>query len=177
MKYEIMAIIANDLSEKDASKQAQDSVIKRIKELKGTTSFEDFWGARGFAYQIKKQTWGYYFLAQFEFDGTNLMELRRELNLDTKVVRFLISKVHKNAPAPRKYAEMQKEWEAFDKEKKVTEAEAKAPTSKPARPAVAKVAPAAPKIVEPKEEPKKVANKDEVDKKLDEILEDSSLDL
>ena len=164
-KYEIMAIIANSVKESDAENVAKTSTVKRISDLGGNSTFEDFWGARGFAYIIKKEKWGFYFVAQFELDGQKLTELKKDLNLDKNVVRFLITKVGKNDPAPRKYADMQKEAAALAKEN--TEEAAPKSTEKPT-----------PK----KETPKPVekapeVKKDAVDKKLDAVLEDASADL
>ncbi len=178
-KYEIMAIIDNSLDEKAAEKQAQDSLVKRIKALKGEVTFEDFWGARGFAYIIKKQTWGYYVVLQFTLSPAALQELKKELNIDKHIVRFLVTKVDKKAPVPRKYADVKKEWEALEKERKIAEID-----QKPKR----KISTASKPSVEKNDEEvkssekkstKKVATpkKDDLDKKLDKILEDSSIDL
>ncbi len=188
-KYEVMAIITNSLDEKAAEQQATDSVTKKIKELGGTITFEDFWGARGFAYMINKEKWGYYFVAQFEMDGDKVLELKKDWNIDGKMVRFLLTKVSPKSAAPRKYEELKKEWDSLEKEDTI---ESKlsgmdAPKKKMAKPEVKKSVVVEPKKEEVKEEPKVAAKvketpapapkKDLVDKKLDEILEDSSLDL
>ena len=187
-KYEVMAIITNSLDEKAAQQQTTDSVTKKIKELGGTITFEDFWGARGFAYMINKEKWGYYFVAQFEMDGDKVLELKKDWNIDGKMVRFLLTKVDPKSAAPRKYEEMKKEWDSLEKEDTI---ESKlsgmdAPKKKAAKPEVKKefVEPKKeavkeePKVAEKvKETPAPAPKKDLVDKKLDEILEDSSLDL
>ena len=181
-KYEIMAIIANSLDEKAAAKHAQDGIVAKIKNLKGNVTFEDFWGSRGFAYRIKKQTWGYYFVAQFELDHDKVAELRRELNLDTNIVRFLTTKVDAHAPAPRKYADMQAEYAAQTKKKGETEAPKAAPSKKEKLTTVK--AETETKVEESKKEDKPQAApakteepKDAVDKKLDDIIDASSADL
>ncbi len=74
-------------------------------------------GGSSFAYKIEKQTWGYYLVLQFEADGQKLAEFKRDLNLDKDVVRFLISKVDKNTPAPKTYEDMRKENEAMSRAK------------------------------------------------------------
>jgi len=200
-KYEVMAIITNSLDEKAAEQQATDSVTKKIKELGGTITFEDFWGARGFAYMINKEKWGYYFVAQFEMDGDKVLELKKDWNIDGKLVRFLLTKVDPKSAAPRKYEEMKKEWDSLEKEDTIENklSGMDAPKKKAVKPEVKK------EIIEPKEEsdsveispdkevkeaikkeptveavkekPAPAPKKDLVDKKLDEILEDSSLDL
>lgn len=157
-----MAIIVNSVDEKEAKKIADESLKKRITSFGGKTTFEDFWGAKGFAYKIDGEKWGYYTVYQFDIDGSKIKELERELNIDTKIVRFLISKVEKDMPKPVKYSDMKTKKEVV-KEEKTAEAE------KPAKKTET------PKKEEKKEEPK--VNKDEVDKKLDAILDDASIGL
>lgn len=161
-KYEIMAIVENSLDESAAKKLCQEHILGKIKKLGGSISFEDFWGERGFAYKINKQTWGYYFLAQFELDGTKLSEMERDLNLEKGLVRFLVSKVEKNAAEPRKYAEVKAEYEAQEKKKQDDKT-----------PKETKVAPKREKLTTIKEEAP-TPKKDEVDKKLDDIISQSS---
>jgi ribosomal protein S6 len=175
--YEILAIVDNSLDEKSALSQAKESIGKRISDLGGKLTFEDFWGARGFAYRIKKQTWGYYFCAQFELDSSVIQEFKKDLSIDGKIVRFLISKVDKNAPAPKTYTEMEKEWATTDKEKKLSEMDKKTKKTLPPSLPVKKESKEKKEKVSTTKESKPKVKKDVVDKKLDEILEDSSLDL
>ncbi len=164
-KYEIMAIVANDLKEADAEKYAADEISALVKKTGGTMTFEDFWGTRGFAYMINKQKWGYYFVGQFEIEPLKVIELKHEWNLAKKIVRFLITKVDPKSPEVTKYADVKKAVVAEEKEKKITETEAD--SKKSVKPKT--VSEPVKKEVEPK--------KDAIDKKLGEILEDSSLDL
>ncbi len=199
-KYEVLAIITNSLDSKKAADQAKISISDHIKELGGTITFEDFWGERGFAYKINAEKWGYYFLAQFELDKDKVSELKKDWNIDKKLVRFLITKVEAHMEKPRKYEELKKEWESTEKEREIAKM-GKISTKK-----VVQQSEEVKKIEEKKEEPvlkkevkkvtteEKVASiksevkakestaskeekKDIIDKKLDEILEDSSLDL
>ncbi len=178
-KYEVMAILSNALDEAQAKEETKNSIVNKIKELGGTITFEDFWGTRGFAYMIKGEKWGYYFVVQFEIDGTKINELKRDWNIDKNLTRFMITSVDPKAPAPRSQEEIKKEWDAMEKEKKISEAESpKKGTRRPAAPAKpAAPAPVAEKAPAPAKEAKPAPKKDDVDKKLDAILEDSSLDL
>lgn len=162
-KYEIMAIIENSMDSSAAENYAQESIVKRIsKEFKGNITFEDFWGERGFAYKIKKQTWGYYFVAQFEMEATQIEDLRHELNLDTKIVRFMISKVDTNSPEPKKYADMKAEYEALEKDKAPDKTIIKEnPHTKE-------------KLTTVKKENSTDVDKDALDKKLSEIIDEST---
>ena len=181
-KYEVMVIITNQLSDKDAETHAQTGVVEKIKSLGGTMTFEDFWGTRGFAYMINGEKWGYYFVGQFDIDPQAITEMKNDWNIDNQIVRFIITKVTKYAAAPRSHEEMKKEWEALEKESKISEAESpkKSAASAPAKAKTAAAAPAATKDEAPAAKPAEKAapeKKDAVDKKLDAILEDSSLDL
>ncbi len=191
-KYEVMAIFTNELKEAEVEKQIDTSIKKKIKSAGGNITFEDFWGARGFAYVIKKQKWGYYFVAQFEAEADKITELKSDWNLDNKILRFLISLVDPKAPAPKKYSELEATYKANDekaKKEEIKEEKKEAPSrkklstvteEKTETKASEKKETPAPKAVAKKEESKEkeaVAKKDDVDKKLDDIINDSSLDL
>jgi small subunit ribosomal protein S6 len=170
-KYEIMAIIANDLKEKDAEKYATEEICALVKNSEGTMTFEDFWGERGFAYKINKEKWGFYFVGQFEIEPAKIETLKREWNLSKKIVRFLITKVDSKSPAAKKYDDVRKENIAQDK-KKVIETESKVKKSvKKEKPNTQPISTEV--VLEKATKPKK----DAIDKKLGEILADSSLDL
>lgn len=172
-KYELMTIIQNGLDEKDAEKLVKTNIVGRIeKEFKGKVSFDDFWGARGFAYIIKKQKWGYYHVCQFEMDNTNASALRHELNLDGDVVRFLLIKVDPRAPEPKPYSELKSEYEAQEKKVADEKNEAKQPAAKvnkDKREKLSTIKSEAKPEVKTEEAPK-----DSVDKKLDAIVDESS---
>ncbi len=164
--YEIMVIVKNNLDKIQAEKFCNEAIVDRITKAGGKITFQDFWGERGFAYKIKQMTWGYYFVARFSINGAALMEIKRELNIESDLVRFLITSVNKKTCPPRKYADMKAEYESQEKalmdEKKVQE---KPKNSKPE------------KLTTIKEEPKPVAKKDALDKKLDDIVSESAQSL
>jgi len=174
-KYEIMTIVSNELKSDDAKKFIKETVITRLEKSKANITFDDFWGERGFAYIIKKQKWGFYHVAQFETSPLELEEIKNDLNLEAKIIRFMISSVDKKAPSPRKYSEIKAEAEAQSNKKEVVDEK---PITKGEKLTTVKTkekaAPVQEKIAKT---PAKEENKDAVDKKLDEILEDSSLNL
>ena len=169
-KYEIMVIIPNTQDAKTAEATYK-GLNKRLNaDFGATVTFEDFWGERGFAYRINKQTWGYYGVSQFDMEPAKATELRHELNLDPNVVRFLVTKVEKNAPAPQKYADMQAQYAAQSKKK---EDAPKPAAGKKAKLTTVKETPAA----APAKAAAPAEKKDAVDKKLDAIIDESSTDL
>ena len=162
-KYELMAIIVNNVDEKVAQDVAKSSVLDRITEFGGKKTFEDFWGARGFAYKINGEKWGYYFVCQFEIDGKNIAKLERELNIDTKIVRFLVTSVD-NGISPEKYEDIQARAKA-----------ANVKTEEPTTPAEPKES--STKVTPEKEVSKTEPKKDAVNKKLDQIMDAASAEL
>ena len=161
-KYELMAIIVNNVDEKVAQDVTKSSILNRITEFGGKKTFEDFWGARGYAYKINGEKWGYYFVCQFEMEGANVTKLERELNIDGKIVRFLITSVDPKDPAPEKYETLKARADAEKQKKEAPTVEEK--TSKKE----AKNEP---------EEAKELPKKDAVDKKFDQIMDDASAEL
>jgi small subunit ribosomal protein S6 len=157
-KYELMAIIVNNVDEKVAQDIAKSSILNRVAEFGGKTTFEDFWGTRGFAYKINGQTWGYYFVCQFEMEGVMVTKLERELNIDNQVVRFLVTSVDAKSPTPEKYEALKARSEAAKKKKEVTENPEK-------------------EVKTPPKKEKEVPQKDAVDKKFDQIMDDASAEL
>ncbi len=166
-KYEIMAIVKNSLDQTAAEKFCNDALVERIKKAGGKVTFTDFWGERGFAYKIKQMKWGYYYVAQFELEPEKLTEIKRELNIENDLVRFIITTVDKDAAEPRKYEDMKSEYEAQEKAfAKEREAE-KAPKQN-TKPEKLTTIQETPKTETPK------VDKDELDKKLDDIVADSA---
>ena len=77
--------------------------LKEVAEIKniitsdaGEIYHEDVWGIREFAYTIKKHDEGFYIVLNFKVEGNKIHELEKELNLNQKVIRYLISKTPKH---------------------------------------------------------------------------------
>ena len=164
------------MDEAAAKKYIQDAIVKRVKDQKGSITFEDFWGARGFAYMINKEKWGYYYVAQFEAEADTLDELQKDWHLDKGIVRFLVSIVDTKAPAPKTHEQIEEDHKAREQEEKIEAAEKEA--KKVAKTKATTKESKKDDEDAPEEKPaKKAASKDAIDNKLDQILEDSALDL
>ena len=90
MKYEIMTIYKADLGEgkaKDLSKK----VSELITSLGGSVIENNFWGKRRFAYEIKHDTEGFYDVFVFDVEPLKINQLKTKLNLESGLVRYLIS--------------------------------------------------------------------------------------
>jgi small subunit ribosomal protein S6 len=121
-----MAIISNAMTANEAKARVKESLTDKITgEFGGKVTFEDFWGEKGFAYRINGEKWGYYVVLRFEMTPTKVAAFRRELNIDTKVVRFLITAVTKHTPAASTYVDIQKKAETLVKKEEKPVASAK----------------------------------------------------
>ena len=84
-KYELTLL----LPEESEAKKIKDL----ISELKGKIGKEDAWGKRNLAYPIKKNNSAYYFHWLIEIDQNKVNELKKKLNFNEKLLRFLLLKV------------------------------------------------------------------------------------
>ena len=88
-KYEIMFIIKATTEESNIKKCA-DATQKLIKDLKGKVVEFNELGEKTFAYPIKKEVNGYYYVMQVELLKENISEFDRKMKLDENVLRHLI---------------------------------------------------------------------------------------
>jgi small subunit ribosomal protein S6 len=89
-KYELMTITKASLSEDDA-RNISNSIKDSISSNRGKIMNSDFWGKRKFAYEISKQTEGYYDVVVFDMDAKNLENLKTKLNKEELLLRYLIT--------------------------------------------------------------------------------------
>ena len=92
--YDIVVLVTPDLNDDDATKLAGE--YRKILADGGANFVnEEPWGRRRLAYEIDKQSEGYYLVADFEAEPDALTELDRVLHLADDVIRFKV--VHKAA--------------------------------------------------------------------------------
>ncbi len=87
-QYEIMLILPPDIEE-----GAIGGVVDRISEVigdSGELGKVDKWGRRRLAFQIARQSEGYYVIVEFKADPSALAELDRTLTLADDVLRFKV---------------------------------------------------------------------------------------
>lgn len=90
-KYDMLFIVNNTLSNEDKGAVVE-KVVDSIKSLNGVVETIDKWGAKKFAYPIKKQKEGYYVLVKFEAGEDVPAELDRQMRINEKILRQLITK-------------------------------------------------------------------------------------
>lgn len=87
--YELVYILDPALDEGAVTKKL-DSFHELVTADGGEVSAVDHWGIRQLAYPIKRQSTGYYVVAQFTASPPALPELERLLKLDDEVMRYLL---------------------------------------------------------------------------------------
>jgi len=88
-KYEIMLILPAEADDAVVA-QATDRVAQVIKESGGEILSTSPWGRRRFAYEIDRQSEGFYVVSEFTADPEIIRELDRVLSLADEVIRFKI---------------------------------------------------------------------------------------
>lgn len=114
-KYELMVIIDPDLGSSGIKKRL-DKVKKLVSEHKGNIYYEDIWGLRDLAYEMKKRAEGYFAVLDFEGESEILKEIDGILKLDNEVLRHMIMKLPFNYET-RSFAVLEEETQAVVEEK------------------------------------------------------------
>ena len=89
-KYELMYILLPDLSEEEI-KNENEKLQKILADNGAKITGVNEWGLRDLAYEIKKQTKGYYVVVNFTAEGSVNAKFNSIVSLDPKVMRFLIT--------------------------------------------------------------------------------------
>jgi len=88
-EYEVMLIIPAD-----ADDSVVDGVIERItgvlSQRGGEVASVDKWGRRRLAYEIARQSEGFYVIATFLSEPDAVLEIERVLTLTDEVIRFKV---------------------------------------------------------------------------------------
>ncbi len=153
MKYEVFYLIAGSReAELDAIKKGVEEII--ISEG-GVFDEKETVERRKLAYQVKHETHGFYVARRFELDPEKNHPLTRRLNLYTGILRFVISKA---SELPELKTKEERIGAAQATQAKKQAAEKSAPAKKEEKQAEA-----------PSSAPEKKTEED-IDKKLEEIL-------
>ena len=92
--YEMIFIVHPNVPEGEMSK-VTDKVTAVITQRKGEVITLKDWGKKRFAYKVKKNTKGYYFLLYFTATPDVLAELERTLRIDEKILRYQTIRMEK----------------------------------------------------------------------------------
>ena len=154
MQYELFYLVARS-READLPK-IRESVTKIVTEEGGVFEPKETVEKRKLSYQIKHETHGAYIAQRFELEDTEkLRTITRKLNLSPDILRFLISRASE-LPELKSREERIESGERLAKEKERS-AEIKKTTEEE-------------KKAEPAKEKKPAPQEEDIDKKLEEIL-------
>lgn len=169
MQYELFYLVgASKESELDNIKKEVQAIVT---EQGGVFSEKETQEKRRLSYMVKKENHGIYIARRFELEETqNLQEIIAKLNLNSNILRFVLSKANELPALQSKEERMN---EVAKKESNQKMREATKPAAKKEEAPVKKVAEE--KIIEKPVEEKleKESGKltdDDIDKKLEEIL-------
>ena len=88
-KYELALVLSTKLD--DEAKQAEfNKVTELLARFGGTVEKVDDWGKRRLAYEIKKETEGFYSFITFDAEPTAPAEIASRLRIMENVLRYLI---------------------------------------------------------------------------------------
>lgn len=87
--YELTAIVDGKKTAAVA-KKIFEKVASEIASLDGKVSKEDSWGIKDLAYPIQKIPTGNYSFFEIELDGVKVSELKKKLNEEEEIIRYLL---------------------------------------------------------------------------------------
>lgn len=95
-RYETVFILTPVLSD-DQAKEAVAKFKALLKDGDAKIHHEEDWGLRKLAYPIQKKSTGFYYLIEFESEGSLINDLELVFRRDERVLRFLTIKMEKHA--------------------------------------------------------------------------------
>lgn len=88
-RYELVVIYPSSENELGAEKQITEKCKKRALKVVEV----DKWGTKTMAYEIKKQSRGYYLRLVLEGPSESVQLLEKDLQMDDKMLRFLLIRI------------------------------------------------------------------------------------
>lgn len=88
-KYEIMLILTPEADDK-VVQGVMDRVSQVLEERGGKVTSVNKWGKRRLAYEVNRQSEGFYVVAEFDAEPAAVKELDRVLALTDEVARFKV---------------------------------------------------------------------------------------
>jgi len=93
--YELLYIVSNKFTldeAKDINKKIKEEISNKYK---GEITYEEEWGKKEMSYKIQQFRYGYYFLLEFDLDRQKLEKLEKYLRLSDEVIRYMLVKKKK----------------------------------------------------------------------------------
>ncbi|MBN1843195.1 MAG: 30S ribosomal protein S6 [Deltaproteobacteria bacterium] len=105
-RYETTVIVNPALSQEERQ-SVLDKLTNLISDAQGLLVKFDEWGEKRLAYEIKKETRGYYVLTEFCGGGSLVKELERNLRLDDRALKYMTVCIDKEVDPERVKAEIE----------------------------------------------------------------------
>jgi small subunit ribosomal protein S6 len=154
-RYEIVYLISNKFAENELE-PITSAVTKLITDNGGVIITEENWGKKKLAYQIKQFFHAYYILVEFDLAKEKLAKLENYLRLNEDLIRYLV--VQKRIKSAEEIANEKRVAQKMAEEQAKQNEEITAPHKAPAE-------------IKAKEEKK--VSMEELDEKLNKILDDT----
>ncbi len=87
-KYELAVVVSANVDD-EAKTKAVDKCKALIERFGGTVTNVDDWGKKKLAYEIQKQTEGFYYFIQFDAEASVPAELESRVRIVDKGIRYL----------------------------------------------------------------------------------------
>jgi len=99
--YESVVITRPELTETQIDNLIS-NLSKTINENNGKIVKKEQWGLRSFAYKIKKNKKGHYFMLSLDSASNTIFEYERQMRINEDIIRFLTIKIDEidNKPSP-----------------------------------------------------------------------------
>jgi small subunit ribosomal protein S6 len=145
--YELLYLVSNKYTE-DELKPIIEKVNRAINKRGGKITLMEEWGSKRLAYPIKHFSHGYYVLVEFDLEGKNVVDVDRDLRMMSEILRHqIVSKKVKTEEEIKKEQEISRKIAAKQSQEKE----------------------------EQKDKTKEKVNLEELDEKLEKILETDDL--
>lgn len=182
-RYELMFVVPGTVDE-TAVPEIKNKVFGFLNDAKATIASQYDMGRRRLAYRIKQQSYGYYHVLQFDAEAEEILPLDKKIRLDNDVMRYILIKATPLTDQELKdMVEIPEEDQSYHQEVKpeaatddmqdVSAALPAASTS--ATTATTPVTTSQPQVDPKIEQPATQLSMEDLDKKLDEILDDSDI--
>lgn len=89
--YELMFIVPGSVEEANVA-IIKEKVLSLLKKAKAKITKEESWERRKLAYQIGQETYGCYFIIEFDAETKEIKDLSHQLQLTPEVLRYLLTK-------------------------------------------------------------------------------------
>ena len=100
-KFEAVILLSPDLSSSNLKKE-EDSFKKLLIGLDGSIFSKEDWGLRNLSYKIKKFKKAFYKFYQLEIEGSKIQDIKKNINQNEQIIRYLFVKVKNHTKLPTK---------------------------------------------------------------------------